>query len=54
MQEIWIVLPITGIVVLVMMFFIFRENAKTQKAYQQDLDRYSDRHDKEFEINDKE
>ncbi|WP_161595840.1 hypothetical protein [Flavobacterium pectinovorum] len=52
MQEIWIALSITGIVILVMIVFIFRENAKTRKAYQKDLDRYSDPHQKEFEIND--
>jgi len=54
MLEIWIALSLTGVVLLVMIVFIFIEIAKTRKAYQKDLDRYSDPDEKEFEINDKE
>jgi len=45
-----IILSIAGIVVLLMMIFIYKENTKTRKAYEQDLKSYSNL-DQEYEVN---
>lgn len=48
----WIILSFTGFVVLIVMIFVFRQNNKDRKRYEQDLKRPSNIYDDESEVND--
>lgn len=52
MEISWIILSFTGVVVLIAMIFVFRQNRKDRKAYEQDLKRPSNIYDDESEVND--
>jgi hypothetical protein len=52
MEASWIILSFTGVIVLVVMIFAFRQNNKDRKIYEQDLKRPSNLYDDQSEAND--
>jgi len=45
MEASWIILSFTGVIVLIAMIFVFRQNCRDKKIYEQDLKRTSNFHD---------
>ncbi|MBF4494252.1 hypothetical protein IRZ83_13300 [Flavobacterium sp. JLP] len=52
MEPSWIILTFTGIIVLIMMIYIFRQNKKDRKAYEDDLNKPSNFYEDQSEVND--
>lgn len=52
MEPSWIILTVSGAVVLIMMIYIFRLNRNDKKAYEKDLNNSSNIFDEESEVND--
>jgi cytochrome b subunit of formate dehydrogenase len=52
MEPSWIILTFVGIVVLIMMIYIFRQNLKDKKVSEQDLNRTSNFYEKESRAKD--
>jgi|GEM_PF-1768185 preprotein translocase subunit YajC len=52
MEPSWIILSVTGAVVLIMMIYIFRLNRKDKKTYEKDLNSLSNIFDEESKSND--
>lgn len=52
MKPSWIILTFTGIIVLIMMVYLFRQNQKDRKVYEEELNKPSNLYKDESEVND--
>ncbi|WP_194139246.1 hypothetical protein [Flavobacterium hungaricum] len=51
MEPSWIILTVSGAVVLIMMIYVFRLNSKAKKAFEKDLNSSSDLLEEESDVN---
>jgi len=52
MEASWIILTFTGTIVLIVMIFVFRQNSRDKKEYEEDLKRPTNLYDDQSEAND--
>jgi hypothetical protein len=52
MEASWIILSFTAAIVLIVMIFVFRQNNRDRKVYEEDLKRPSNFYDDQSEAND--
>jgi uncharacterized membrane protein len=52
MEPSWIILTFLGLIVLIVMIFVFVQNAKDKKKYEEDLNRPSYPYKEESEVHD--